>query len=318
MIYNRGITVQWHRLRSNGPRLLTPGRQFLAGGLGVPYSALSTPRAVCLWGKRRRVGGRALTLIVATWNVNSVGVRRERLLAFLQREKPDVVFLQELKCTDDRFPMADIATAGWQAAVYGQKTYNGVAILSRAKAEVVRRGFDDGDPDDAARCITAKIGDTWFISVYVPNGQEVGCDKYQYKLRWLERLRSYLARHFSPADRVVLGGDFNVAPGDLDVYAPAAFKEQILCSTPERQALTKVTGLGFFDAFRALHPNSKEFTWWDYRAAALAQNHGLRIDLLEVSLPMLETLTACWVDRGERHGERPSDHAPLLAKFSGL
>lgn len=254
---------------------------------------------------------------IVTWNVNSIGSRLDRLIAFLGRHEPDVVCLQELKCEDFKFPLEAVRQAGYDAVFYGQKTYNGVALLLRkatvgeAPAAVVR-GFGDGVDDPAARFIGAEIGGVHVYSLYVPNGQEVGSDKYFYKLNWLARLRRFLERHHQPSDAVVLAGDYNVAPTDADVHDPKSWQEKILCSTREREALAHVCAYGFEDAYRRLYPNETQFTWWDYRNLSFPKNLGLRIDLLLASAPLGSRLLRCTVDRDERKGEKPSDHAPVL------
>ncbi len=253
---------------------------------------------------------------IVTWNVNSVTPRKERLLAFLAREAPDVICIQELKCVDEKFPLAEITAAGYHATVYGQKTYNGVAILSREAPIEVERGMGDGAADDAARLVTARFASGLsVVCAYVPNGQEVGSDKYRYKLGWLERCRAYLDRRFSPKDRLVVVGDFNVAPRDLDVHDPDAWYEKILCSTSERMGLAKLIDFGLVDTFASLYPGKQAFTWWDYRMLGFPKNHGLRIDLILATEPMVTKLSEVRVDRDERKGEKPSDHAPVIASF---
>lgn len=252
---------------------------------------------------------------LVTWNVNSVVARKDRLLRFLEREAPDVLCLQELKCLDDKFPFAEVEALGWHATTYPQKTYNGVAILTRAKPEAIQRGFADGDSDEQARFLSIRIGDMTVMSAYVPNGASVGSDKYTYKLRWLVRLQAYLTRHYKPDDKIALVGDFNVAPADRDVYDPDEWREQVLTSTPERQALAAVVHFGLVDLFRQLHPDEQAYTWWDYRMLAFPKNRGLRIDHIFVTQALLKTSLSCWIDRGERKGEKPSDHAPVIAEF---
>lgn len=252
----------------------------------------------------------------ATWNVNSVAVRKERLLGFLEREQPDVLCLQELKCLDEKFPFDDVRALGYHAAVFGQKTYNGVAILSREAPTEVIRSFNDGHEDVAARFLAARFADWTVMSAYIPNGQFVGSDKYAYKLEWLKRLRKFLDRTVKPLDKVLLMGDFNVAPRDLDVHDPAAWHERILCSTPERRALKQIEAFGLTDLAVHVHPDVQEFTWWDYRMLGFPKNQGLRIDLILATAPLVATVTAVRVDRDERKGDKPSDHAPVIAEFS--
>ena len=251
----------------------------------------------------------------ATWNVNSIGVRKDRLLGFLARETPDVLCLQELKCVDEKFPLAEVEGAGYHAVTYGQKTYNGVAVISKEKPVEVVRGFGDGVEDPAARFLVARFPKISVISAYIPNGQEVGSDKYVYKLAWLQRLKTFCERAFKADEAVLLMGDFNVAPHDLDVHDPKAWHEKILCSTPERQALAAVQGFGFTDTFRHLYPDTQQFTWWDYRMLGFPKNLGLRIDLILATKPLIPGLKAVRVDRDERKGDKPSDHAPVIAEM---
>lgn len=249
---------------------------------------------------------------VATWNVNSVVARKERLLAFLARAAPDVLCLQELKCLDEKFPFAEVEAAGYHAATHGQKTYNGVAVLSKTKPDDVLRGFGDESDDDQARFLAARFGDLTVMSAYVPNGQFVGSEKYAYKLEWLRRLRKYLGNHHKPTDKLLLTGDFNIAPRDLDVHDPTAWHEKILCSTPERQALKQLEKFGLKDVGATLDPEKKQFTWWDYRMLGFPKNHGLRIDLVLASDPCLAAAKTHVVDRDERKGDKASDHAPVI------
>ncbi len=251
---------------------------------------------------------------VVTWNVNSINARIDRLLAFLQREVPDVVLLQELKCEQVKFPQAAIEQAGYHAAVFGQKTYNGVAILARSAISEVSQGFADGDLDEA-RFILGTVNGIRVASAYIPNGQAVGAEKYHYKLRWLERLRAQLATKVNMAERFVLGGDFNVAPEDKDVHDPKAWEGQILCSTPEREALKRAFDLGLGDTFRLHNQDGGHYSWWDYRMLGFQKNKGLRIDFLMATAPLLGCCTGARIDRDERKGAGPSDHAPVIAEF---
>jgi len=252
---------------------------------------------------------------IVTWNVNSIGMRLPRLLALLERMSPDVVCLQELKCVEQTFPFAEVAAAGYQAAVFGQKGFNGVALLSRRPADAIVRGFGDEVDDPAARFIAGRFGELTVMSAYVPNGQEVGCDKYFYKLNWLSRLRRYLDRHHGPQDPIILAGDFNVAPEARDTYDPVAWEGKILCSARERTGLLEAMEFGLVDAYRHLHPAETQFTWWDYRMLAFPKNHGLRIDLMLASKILQDKLSKCHVDRDERKGEKPSDHAPVVLEI---
>lgn len=249
---------------------------------------------------------------VATWNVNSVRARLPRLLEFLEREKPDVVCLQEIKCQDEQFPLEMIQDAGYQCATFGQKTYNGVAFLSKRKIEDVRRGMDDGAEDVEARVMSVTVEDLMLIGVYVVNGQQVGADRYHYKLAWLERLREYVRTQFSMEEKVIVLGDFNVTFDDRDVYDPDLWREKILCSTPERQALSRVMECGLQDGFRKFHEDAGHHTWWDFRTMGFRRGQGLRIDHLLMSPPAYDAATDVKIDLVSRGGEKPSDHAPVL------
>lgn len=252
---------------------------------------------------------------IATWNVNSVKAREERLLAYLTQRAPDVLCLQEIKVEDAKFPVEACRTLGYQAAVFGQRAYNGVAILSRTPLAAVRRGFGDGDADEQARFLEATTAGVRVMCAYVPNGQAVGSEKYAYKLRWLERLGRHLAS--APRDEpAVLCGDMNVAPEAIDVHDPTAWEGHVLCSEAERQALAHALGAGLVDVVRRLNPDARLYSWWDYRQLAFPKNHGLRIDHIFASEPLAERATAAGVDRDARKGKLPSDHAPVWAEFS--
>lgn len=254
---------------------------------------------------------------IATWNVNSVRARLERLLAWLSEARPDVVLLQETKCVDEQFPRAPLEELGYQIAHSGQKTYNGVAILSRGGLEGVELGLGDARFDAEARVISAQVGEWLVASVYAINGQEVGHARYYDKLAWYARLRACLAERFPLSEKVVVGGDLNVTRDDLDVHDARAWHERILCSTPERAALDAVLALGFADGLRHFHPAGGVFTWWDFRTRAFERgNKGLRIDYLLLSPPALATCAAVEVDLAARGGPKPSDHAPVLATFA--
>jgi exodeoxyribonuclease-3 len=248
---------------------------------------------------------------VATWNVNSIRTRLERLLAWLERARPDVVCLQELKGVDASFPHSELEAAGYHAAVYGEKTYNGVAILSRDEPAEVERGLGD-TADPQARLIAARIRGVSVLSVYVPNGQTVGSEKFSYKIEWLGRLRAYLERRFDPAAPLLVCGDFNVAPADLDVANPERWADTVLCHPAARTALEDVRGWGLVDLLRRQHPEEPFYSWWDYRMLAFPKNDGLRIDHIFASAPLAERCVAAEIDRNERKGQKPSDHAPVV------
>ncbi len=247
---------------------------------------------------------------IASWNVNSLRVRLPHLEEWVKLAKPDVLALQETKLEDPAFPHAEIAALGYaHRAVSGQKTYNGVALLSRAPITDVQVGIPGFD-DPQRRVIAGTIDDVRVVDLYVVNGQAVGSERFAYKLDWLARLRDWLAQEIARHPRLVVLGDFNIAPADIDVHDPAAWHEAVLCSTPERDALRAIQALGLVDSFRELHPQAGEFSWWDYRQGAFRRNIGLRIDLVLVSDALRPRLAAAGIDRVPRTWERPSDHAP--------
>ena len=253
---------------------------------------------------------------LATWNVNSIRARNDRLFAWLAREQPDVLCLQETKVEDDGFPVAAFHAAGYQVAIFGQRSYNGVAIAARGPIADVSRGFGDGGDDDDARLIAATVDGVRVIGIYVPNGQDLTSDKYPYKLAWFQRLRAYLDRHHQPGDQVVVCGDMNVTPDDRDVWSPEKWKGQIHCSEPERAALAGVLGFGLTDLFRHQNPDAKLYSWWDYRGVSFFKDQGLRIDLILASAPVVARCTACVIDRAARKGQDASDHAPVIATLA--
>jgi exodeoxyribonuclease-3 len=252
---------------------------------------------------------------LATWNVNSLKVRLQQLLAWLDAAKPDVVCLQELKLEDAKFPLAEIEAAGYRAVYSGQKTYNGVAILSKAPLHEVSRGID-GFVDDHKRVIAATIEDIRVVCVYCPNGQAVGSDKYAYKLRWFAGLHAWLRAECAKHPQLVLAGDFNVAPEDRDVHDPKAWEGQVLVSEPEREAWRALVALGLKDSFRLFEQPEKLYSWWDYRMLGFRRNAGLRIDHLLLSAPLAGRCTSSTIDKEPRKLERPSDHAPAVCELS--
>jgi len=254
---------------------------------------------------------------ILTWNVNSVRVRAERLVGVLERHRPDVACLQELKTTDEQFPHEAVATLGYHAAIHGQKTYNGVAILSLEPPEGVVRGFDDGGEDDGqARLISASVGGVRVYSAYVPNGGEVGSDKFAYKLAWLERARAVLEAAHASGEPLVFAGDMNVAPRDSDVAFPDRWRDTTHCVPEARGALHALQSLGLVDVFAQRHPEGGVYSWWDYRRLAFPKGDGLRIDLILASRALADACQDARVDREERKGKQPSDHAPVLADFA--
>ena len=249
---------------------------------------------------------------IATWNVNSLKIRLAHLLDWLADARPDVVCLQETKIEDEKFPSAELRAAGYHCAYCGQKAYNGVAILARAEIGAVAHGIP-GFADDPKRLIAATVEGVRFVCVYAPNGQAPGSDKYAYKLRWYEALARWLREELSRTPRLAVLGDMNVAPEDRDVHDPKRWQGQIHVSAPEREALRKVTEIGFADAFRQFDQPERLYSWWDYRLAAFARNWGLRIDLILLSPELARRCTACTIDKAPRKRERPSDHAPVIA-----
>jgi exodeoxyribonuclease-3 len=255
---------------------------------------------------------------IATWNVNSIRTRKDQVLAFLGEQAPDVLALQETKATDEQFPAAAFAEAGYGAVVFGQKTYNGVAFLYREGLEpqAETRGFPDDGSEAPARLIAARFGPLQLINIYLPNGSEVGSEKYDYKLSWMERLRDWLDRDFDPAAPVVLVGDFNVAPEDRDVYDPEAFRDRVLFSEPEKEALERIRAWGFRDCFRLHHDEAGLYSWWDYRLNQFRRGNGLRIDHVWASQSASDACRACDIHVEPRRWERPSDHTPVVAEFA--
>lgn len=251
---------------------------------------------------------------IASWNVNSLNVRLPQVLQWLESAQPDVLALQETKLSDDKFPVAEIEAAGYQAVYSGQKTYNGVALLSRLPMDDVVTDIP-GLEDTERRIIGATINGVRVLNLYVVNGQVVGSEKYDYKLDWLDRVHDYIRDDMKSHNNYVALGDFNIAPADADVYDPEAWRERILCSTPERDALQRILDLGFRDSFRLFEQEDGTFSWWDYRLNAFRRNMGLRIDLILASAAMASRCRRSVVDKTPRGWERPSDHAPVLADF---
>ena len=252
---------------------------------------------------------------LATWNVNSLKMRLPRLLDWLAAHQPDALGLQETKTEDANFPASDLAAAGYSAAFSGQKTYNGVAILTRQPATDVRVDMPEFS-DDHKRVIAATIGDVRFVCFYVPNGQAVDSDKYQYKLRWLSAATAYLRHELAHHPRLAVVGDINIAPEDRDVHDPDLWRGQVLCTDAERAAFADWLALGLKDAFRLFDQPPKTFSWWDYRMLAFPKNNGLRIDHILLSPALASACSACYVDRAQRKGEKPSDHAPVIAELA--
>ena len=253
---------------------------------------------------------------IATWNVNSVIARTDQLFSWIETARPDVACFQETKCVDDRFPCAEFEQRGYGNALFGQATYNGVAVLSRGPIEVLRRGLPDDSEDAQRRLLDVNTHGVRIINVYAPNGQQVGSDKYAFKLAWYSRLRQYLDTNCRPDEPLILCGDFNVAPDERDVYDPLVWEGRILFSKPEREALHSLVSWGLIDLFREHHSESGLYSWWDYRAGAFRRNQGLRIDHVLATAPMAARCVGVEIDRQVRAKERPSDHAPVIAEFT--
>ncbi len=251
---------------------------------------------------------------IATWNVNSLRVRLPQVLEWLEATQPDVLALQETKLPDEAFPVQDFTARGYHSVYAGQKTYNGVAILSRRPIDAIQSGIPGLD-DPQRRILAATIDGIRILNLYVVNGQAVDSDKYAYKLDWLRKVTDFLAEDVKAHPRYVVLGDFNIAPEDRDVHDPAAWQGKVLCSGPERDALNAILALGFRDTFRLFDQPEATFSWWDYRAAAFRRNLGLRIDLILASPPMAERCKTSYIDKSPRKLERPSDHAPVVAEF---
>ncbi len=250
---------------------------------------------------------------VVTWNVNSIRARRERLVAFLERQQPDVVCLQELKCEQKELDALELAATGYQLAATCQKTYNGVAILSKLPLEQVSVGLGDGESEEGqARLIAATVSGVRVYSAYFPNGQTVGSDKWAFKLRWMERLRAHLDRVARPDQPLALCGDFNVAPEPIDVHAPEEWESTVLYHPEVREKLRHVQAFGLVDAFRLKRPEPGLYSWWDYRMLSFPKGKGLRIDHVWVTEPLAKRVVAASIDRDERKGKQPSDHAPVI------
>lgn len=252
---------------------------------------------------------------IATWNVNSLRVRLPHLLTWLAEHQPDVIALQELKIPTDDFPLDELLKAGYQAEVFGQKTYNGVAILSRKHALTQCQTGIPHFADEQSRVLAATYQDVRIINVYVPNGEHVESDKYQYKMRWCAALKKYLASELAQHQKLILLGDFNIAPEEIDVHDPKRWQGKVLFSDKERAVFQEWLALGLHDVFRELSPDKKAFSWWDYRLQAYPRKWGLRIDHILASNPMLALCKSCVIDEMPRTWERPSDHAPVLATF---
>ncbi|MBY0282272.1 MAG: exodeoxyribonuclease III [Alphaproteobacteria bacterium] len=252
---------------------------------------------------------------IVTWNVNSIRARLPIVTSWLTSHQPDIVLLQELKCVNEAFPLQEIEDLGYNVALHGQKTFNGVGILSKSPIEDITSGLPPFIGDEQARYIEAVIGSVRVASVYVPNGQEVGSEKYIYKLKFLDHLRSHLESLLAYEEICVIGGDFNIAPRDSDVYDPKEWEEKILCSSEERNTFRSLLNLGYQDALTLYHQGVGPFTWWDYRAGAFANNNGLRIDHFLLSPEASDVIVDCQVDTVPRGLDKASDHAPVWCQL---
>lgn len=252
---------------------------------------------------------------IATWNVNSLNVRLPHLLNWLQENPVDILCIQETKLTDDKFPRAEIEAAGYQVEFSGQKTYNGVAILSRLPMSAVVRN-NPKYPDEQQRILAATVDGMRIVCAYVPNGQAVDSDKYVYKLGWMQSLRDWLAEELAHNPQLAVLGDYNVAPEDRDVHDPAAWEGEVHVSPRERAALQEIMAVGLVDSYRLFEQPEKTFSWWDYRMLRFQKNQGLRIDHILLSAPLAARCTGCRIDRAPRKWKQPSDHAPVIATLS--
>jgi exodeoxyribonuclease III len=258
---------------------------------------------------------------LATWNINSLSVRLPQVLNWLAANPVDVLALQELKLTDDKFPFEAFSQAGYHAQCFGQKTYNGVALLSRTPATDVVKNIPCFD-DDMARVITATVGtepdSVRVVGTYFPNGQEPGTDKFEYKMEWLKGLRNWIRTELQTHPRLVLMGDYNITFDDLDVWDPVGLRDTIHCTEEERYHLRALIALGLTDSYRMFAQPPKSYSWWDYRDAGFRRNRGLRIDHILVSNALKDRVTACTIDKTPRKNERPSDHAPVVVTIGSL
>ena len=252
---------------------------------------------------------------IATWNVNSINVRLEQVLDWLEKTETDVLCLQETKCVDEKFPFEEFHNIGYETAFTGEKSYNGVAILSRHKIEDVQKNFRDDALDAPKRLIAATVKNVRIVNTYIPNGTELWSEKFTFKLDWLQRLRKMFDETCNKSGDVLLCGDFNVAPDERDVWNVQAWEGKLHFSKPERAAIHHVKQWGFVDIFRQMNGDEKKFSWWNYREGAFFKDHGLRIDHIWTSESLAKKCVGCWIDREPRGAERPSDHTPVVAEF---
>ena len=254
---------------------------------------------------------------IATWNVNSLRVRLPQVLDWIGENQPDVLAIQETKLQDENFPVQEIELAGYRVSYVGQKTYNGVAILSKSSLNNITKELP-GDVDQQRRILSGTIGKLRIINVYVPNGASLDSDKYQYKLKWLDCLSRYVKQELAKHPYLIILGDFNIAPEDRDVHDPLAWQDCVLVSEPERKAFADLLNLGLCDAFRLHNDKNDQFSWWDYRAGAFYKNRGMRIDHILVSEPLISQCANCIIDKSLRALKRPSDHTLVVVEFEKL
>ena len=251
---------------------------------------------------------------IASWNVNSLKVRLPHVLQWLESEQPDVLALQETKTIDDNFPVEEINNAGYQVSFIGQKTYNGVATICKSSIETIATSIPDYE-DEQRRVLAINNSGVTVLNLYIPNGSEVDSDKYRYKLEWFSKLHPFIKQLQKDNDRLIILGDFNIAPEDQDVHDPEAWQGKILVSPAEREEFEKLLSHGMKDCFRLFEQEEKSFSWWDYRAAAFRRGHGMRIDHILASESLSTSCSACYIDKAPRKLERPSDHTPVVAEF---
>lgn len=257
-----------------------------------------------------------MTMLVATWNINSINVRLEHIITWLTMTKPDVLCLQETKTIDEKFPSEAFNSLGYNCEFFGEKTYNGVAIIAKSPLTNVQKGFTAEAELASKRFLQATCGGITFLNTYIPNGQAVSSEKFFYKLAWLRSLKAHIENLDNLDKPVVWCGDFNIAPEDIDTFDAQATLGQIMCSDPEREALVQLKALGFVDAFRLHHKAAGYYSWWDYRVGAFRRNMGYRIDHIWISAALADKCPNCWIDKEPRSWERPSDHAPVIAELT--
>mgnify|MGYP003381426977 CR=1 FL=1 len=253
---------------------------------------------------------------IATWNINSINSRISHVLGWCVKNEPDVLCLQETKCVDAKFPHQRLRSIGFDHIVFhGEKAYNGVAILSKYPMADVQMNFPDDPPDAPKRLLAATINGIRIVNTYVPHGTRFGSDKFAFKLDWIARLRRYFDDNFNTDNNVLLCGDLNVAPHELDVWSPSLWKDKMHFTKPEREAIQDLKKWGFIDVFRQLNDDEREYSWWDYFHHSFEKNRGLRIDHIWTSPPLAARCLDCWIDKVPRGNEKPSDHAPVVAEF---